>query len=258
MAAETVQTDFSEGVLTIILDRSKANAFNREMIAATRAAFQFAASEDRVRCVVLTGRGRIFSAGQDITEVQGETPFSFQAHLEQTYHPLVLEIRRLEKPVIAGVNGAVAGAALGVVLACDLRVAADTARFTVGFLRIGLVPDSAVSYLLPAIIGLGRAAEAAYLNQPIEAEEALAWGLVNRVVPEEALAAEAQAWGRKIAQGPAGALGLTKRALNFATLPRLEAVLDYEAALQEIAGRSADHQEGVQAFLDKRPPVFAQ
>jgi 2-(1,2-epoxy-1,2-dihydrophenyl)acetyl-CoA isomerase len=256
MADETVQMDFSEGVLTVTLDRPKANAFNREMIAATRAAIQQAGSDDRVRCVVLTGRGQIFSAGQDISEVQGGSPISYQAHLEQTYHPLVLEIRRLEKPVLAAVNGAVAGAALGVVLACDLRVAADTARFTVGFLRIGLVPDSAVSCLLPAIIGLGRAAEATYLNRPIEAEEAFAWGLVNRVAPFGDLSAEVQAWGKEIARGPAGALGLAKRSFNFAVLPRLEAVLDHEAALQDIAGRSEDHQEGVQAFLDKRPPEF--
>ena len=257
MAAETVQLDFSEGVLTIILDRPRANAFNREMIVATRAAFQRAASDDRVRCVILTGRGKIFSAGQDIGEVQVEAPISFQAHIQQTYNPLVLAIRRLEKPVIAAVNGPVAGAALGVALACDLRIAAAAASFTVGFLRIGLVPDSAVSYLLPALIGLGRASEATYLNRPIEVEEALAWGLVNRVVPDAALSAAAQDWGREIARGPAGALGLAKRSFNFAVLPHLEAVLDNEAMLQEIAGRSADHQEGIRAFLDKRPPEFS-
>ena len=257
MAAETVQMDFSEGVLTVTLDRPKANAFNREMIAATRAAFQRAAADDRVRCVILTGRGKIFSAGQDIREVQGEAPISFQAHIQQTYNPLILEIRRLEKPVIAAVNGPVAGAALGIALACDLRIAAATARFTVGFLRIGLVPDSAVSYLLPALIGLGRAAEATYLNRPIEGEEALAWGLVNRVVPAAELSAAARDWGREIARGPVAALGLAKRSFNFAVLPRLEAVLENEAALQEIAGRSADHQEGIRAFLDKRPPEFS-
>ncbi len=257
MAAEPVTMDLQEGILSIILNRPKANAFNREMIEATLAAFKYAGGDDRVRCVLLTGEGSIFSAGQDIDEVQGEVPISFRTHIRQTYNPLILQIRRLEKPVLAAVNGAVAGAALGVALACDLRIAADTAQFIVGFLGIGLVPDSAVSYLLPSVIGLGRASEATYLNQPISSEAALAWGLVNRVVPAVDLLAEAETWAREIASGPVGAMGLAKRAFNFAFLPRLEAVLDNEADLQEIASQGVEHQEGVQAFIEKRPAVFS-
>ena len=257
MAAEPVTIDLQEGVLSIILNRPKANAFNREMIEATLAAFKHASGDDRVRCVLLTGKGSIFSAGQDIDEVQGELPKSFRTHIRQTYNPLILQIRRLEKPVLAGVNGAVAGAALGVALACDLRIAADTAQFIVGFLGIGLVPDSAVSYMLPSVIGLGRAAEATYLNQPISSDAALAWGLVNRVAPAAELPAAAQAWAREIANGPVGAMGLAKRAFNFAVLPRLEAVLDNEADLQEIASQGSEHQEGLQAFIEKRPAVFS-
>jgi 2-(1,2-epoxy-1,2-dihydrophenyl)acetyl-CoA isomerase len=181
---------------------------------------------------------------------------SYREHLQRTYNPLILQIRRLEKPVIAAVNGAVSGAALGIALACDLRIAADTARFVVGFLGIGLAPDSAVSLLLPALIGLGRAAEFAFTNTPIPAEQALAWGLVNRVSPGADLLTHAANLAEELARGPVHAMGLTKRAFNKAVLGNLEAVLDYEAHIQEIAGQGSEHQEGVSAFLEKRPPSY--
>jgi 2-(1,2-epoxy-1,2-dihydrophenyl)acetyl-CoA isomerase len=134
--------------------------------------------------VVITGSGNVFGAGHDITEMlQAAGQVSYREHLQQTYNPLILKIRRLEKPVIAAVNGMCAGASLGIALACDLRIAADEAKFVVGFSGIGLVPDSGVSLFLPAIIGLGRAAEYYYSNEPITAETALKWGMVNRVVP---------------------------------------------------------------------------
>lgn len=251
-----VRTELEDGVWTIALDRPKANAFDREMIAATREAFKQAGRDDRVRCVLLTGRGRIFSAGQDVNEFQGEGQRSFRKHLQKTYNPLILQIRRLEKPVLAAINGPVAGAALGVAMACDLRIAAEDARFVVGFLGIGLAPDSAVSLLLPRLIGLGRATEAAFGNQPIDARQALDWGLVNRVVPAEELQEEASTWAGSLARGPVNAMALTKRALNYAQLPHLEAVLDYEAHIQEIAGYGSDHQEGLQAFREKRDPEY--
>ncbi len=146
---------------------------------------------------------------------------------------------------------------MGVALACDLRIASDQARFVVGFGGIGLAPDSAVSLLLPTLIGLGRATEFAYSNQPISARQALDWGLVNRLVKTRKLAEEASAWARQLAQGPLRAMGLTKRAFNKSMLGNLEQMLDYEAHLQEIAGQGAEHKEGVQAFLEKRPPQFA-
>ena len=155
-----------------------------------RTALERAATDAQVRCVVLTGVGSSFCAGHDITEmlaVQGQG-VSYREHLRQTYNPLILQIRRLEKPVIAAVNGPVAGAGLGLALACDLRVAAETVLFTVGFSGIGLVPDSAVSLLLPALIGLGRATEFTYTNQPINTIKALEWGLVNQVAAEGELA----------------------------------------------------------------------
>jgi 2-(1,2-epoxy-1,2-dihydrophenyl)acetyl-CoA isomerase len=250
--------DLQEGVLTLTLNRpEKANAFNLEMVSALQQAFKHAAGEEQVRCVVLTGAGKTFGAGHDAEEMLedgGET--SYRVHLLRTYNPLILQIRRLEKPVIAAVNGPCAGASLGVALACDIRIAAATARFVVGFLGIGLVPDSGVSLLLPALIGLGRATEFSLTNAPISAEQALAWGLVSRVVPFEDLAAETQKLAVRFASGPLAAYGLTKRAFNQAVLPNLEQALDYEAHLQDMAGKSAEHRQGVAAVLETRPPKF--
>lgn len=244
------------GVLTLTLNRPKVNAFNYELIEAAQKAFKTARRDDQVRVVLLTGAGRVFSAGQDLTEVKQVEDQSFRYHLQRTYNPLVLQIRQLEKPVLAAIQGAVSGAALGLALACDLRIASQEARFVVGFSGIGLAPDSAVSLLLPALIGLGRAAEHTFSNTPITAEQALAWGLVNRLAPPDQLTARAIAWAHELADGPVSAMGLAKRDFNRAILPNLEDVLDYEAHIQDIAGRAAEHKEGVRAFLEKRPPDY--
>lgn len=258
-SSEFVKLDQDAGVLTITLDRPKANAFNFQMIDSLHSALRTAKRDPQVRVVLLTGTGGIFSAGQDVKEfgLAAEAgKLSFREHLQRTYNPLILSIRLLEKPVLAAVNGPTAGAALGIVLACDLRIAADNARFVVGFSGIGLAPDSGVSLFLPALIGLGRAAEYAYTNQPISARQALDWGLVNRVTTPQELTAAAQAWASELAQGPVHAMGLSKRAFNRAIYPNLENVLDYEAHIQEIAGHGPDHQEGLQAFLEKRSPTY--
>jgi len=251
----TLLTDLRSATLTIRLNRpERANAFDFEMIAELQGALKQAARDSQVRCLALTGAGRAFSAGHDVTEMlaaQGQDA-SYREHLQQTYNPLILQIRRLEKPVIAAVNGPAAGAGLGVALACDLRIAADTALFTVGFTGIGLVPDSAVSLLLPALIGLGRATEFTFSNQPITAAQALAWGLVNRVTAEADLAEETARFAAGLAAGPLGAYGLTKRLFNKTTLPNLEEALDYEAHMQEIARRGDEHINGVRAFLEQR------
>ena len=205
---------------------------------------------------MLQANGSAFSAGQDLRDFEAIRGESLRPHLQATYNPLILQIRRLEKPVVAALHGAVAGAALGVALACDLRLAAEGTRFVVGFLGIGLAPDSAVSLLLPAIMGLGRASEFTFTNEPFTAEQALAWGVVNRVVPGDRLRDEALALAQKLAQGPVRTIGLAKRAFNRAILPHLEAVLDYEAHLQDIAFRGEEHREGLAAFYEKRPPRF--
>lgn len=251
----TLLTDLRFATLTIRLNRpERANAFDFEMIAELQEALKQAARDSQVRCVVLTGAGRTFSAGHDVTEMlsaQGQN-VSYREHLQKTYNPLILQIRRLDKPVIAAVNGPVAGAGLGAVLACDLRIAAETATFTVGFTGIGLVPDSAVSLLLPALIGLGRATEFTFTNQPITAAQALEWGLVNRVTADADLLEETSRLAERLASGPLRAYGLTKRLFNKNVLPNLEEVLDYEAHLQEIARRGEEHIQGVRAFLERR------
>ncbi|MBU0511836.1 MAG: enoyl-CoA hydratase/isomerase family protein [Chloroflexi bacterium] len=252
-----VFSTFENGVYTITLNRpQRANAFDYGMAKALQAALKNAARDPQIRCVLLTGAGAVFSAGQDLSEVQSVESISYREHLQRTYNPIILQIRHLEKPVLAALKGAVAGAALGIALACDMRIAAQNTLFTVGFLKVGLVPDSAVSLLLPAVIGLGQASELAFMNTPFDAEQALTWGLVNRVVPADDLDALAFQWASELTQGPVGTMGLTKRAFNKAVLPHLEQVLDYEAHLQAIAQHGDEHREGVRAFLEKRKPRF--
>jgi 2-(1,2-epoxy-1,2-dihydrophenyl)acetyl-CoA isomerase len=252
-----VQSELDSGVYKLTLDHPKANAFDDEMVAALQSALKQAGRDDRVRCVLITGAGSFFSTGRDLKGVSLERRESFREHLFKTFNPLILQVRSLEKPVIAAINGAVAGAGLGIALACDLRIASSQARFVVGFQGIGLSLDSAVSLLLPALIGLGRATEYTFTNTPITAQQALEWGLVNRLSPPEELPAQAHAWAAELARGPVHAMGLAKRSFNRAVLRDLEQVLDYEAHLQDIAGLGAEFKEGVQAFLEKRPPRYA-
>ncbi len=255
---DVILKESNQGVMTITLNRPKANAFNLDMVAELQAAFKEAARDEQVRCVLLTGQGSNFSAGQDVRDFQQAEGLSFRQHLLKTYNPLIVQMRKLEKPVLGAINGAAAGAALGIALACDLRIASTEARFVVGFLGIGLAPDSAVSLLLPGLIGLGRAAEFAFSNEPINASQALSWGLVNRVVPAEQLMASAVEWAQKLAQGPTHAMGLAKRDFNRAVLGNLEQVLDYEAYIQEVAGKGDEHKEGIKAFLEKRQAVYVK
>jgi 2-(1,2-epoxy-1,2-dihydrophenyl)acetyl-CoA isomerase len=251
---ETVHTTNRDGVFIITLDRPKANAFNLEMVRLLQRAFREASQDSANRVVLLRGAGGTFSGGQDIYEILEAQGRSYRKHMLETYNPLVMQIRQLNLPVIAEIHGTVAGAALGLALACDLRIASEDARFVVGFLGIGLAPDSAVSLFLPALIGLGRATEAIFSNEPITAQQALSWGLVNRVVPAEMLENSAYALAKALASGPIHAMGLAKRDFNKAIYPHLEQVLDYEAHIQEIARLGAEHREGVNAFIEKRSP----
>ena len=254
----TLRAEQSGAVLTLTLDRPKANAFDLPLVDALVEALKRAESDTSVRCLVLTGAGRVFSAGQDVTAMaQGDGPVSFRHHLERTYNRLILRLRTLEKPVVGAINGAAAGAGLGVALATDVRIAASSARFVFGFTGIGLTADSGTSLMLPLLIGLARASEMAFTNTPLGADQALTYGLVNRVVPNDALAAAAAELAASLAAGPTRALGLTKRAFYHAWLSSLPGVLEYEAHLQEIAGRTADHREGVKAFLEKRTPSYS-
>ncbi len=248
----TPQPDFA--ILT--LNRpERANAFNFEMVSELRSALADAEANPQVRCVVLTGAGDVFSAGQDISEMQQGGVVSYREHLERTYNPLVLQIRGMGKPVVAAVNGPCAGAAFGVALACDLRIAKSGAYFVVGFGGIALAPDSGVSLLLPTYIGLGRAQEYFYSNKPITAEQALAWGLVNQVAGDD-FSTQVAKIAAGLAAGAAGAFALGKQAFNRAVLPNLADALNYEGVLQDEAGKTAEHREGVAAFLGKRKPKW--
>lgn len=258
MANEMILRELKEGVLVLTLNRPKANAFDSAMVAELQNAFKDAKKDAAIRCVLLKASGKLFSAGQDVTEFGGDGHVSFRKHLQKNYNPLILQMRQLEKPILAAIQGAAAGASLGIALACDLRIGSPEARFVVGFGGIGLAPDSAVSLMLPTIIGLGRAAQAAFYNEPISAEQALQWGLLNAVVPAEELEKTTWDWALKLANGPIGAMGLTKRDFNRAIVPQLEEILDYEAHNQEIAGLGSDHKEGLAAFVEKRAADYVK
>jgi 2-(1,2-epoxy-1,2-dihydrophenyl)acetyl-CoA isomerase len=258
MIYTTILVDTQEAVTTITLNRPEVlNAFNDQMAEEVQAALKQAERDDGTRCVVLTGAGRGFCAGQDLAALRDRPEaVSFRAHLLRTYNPIVTRLRAIEKPVIAQINGPAAGAGFGLALACDLRYAAESAKLRYAFSGIGLAPDSGVSFFLPRLIGYARAFELAATNNPVTAAAALQMGLVNGVFPEAQLAGEVRALATRLAQAPTKALGLAKRAMNKAYEQTLDQALDYEAHLQEIAGHSADHQEGVAAFLEKRPANF--
>jgi len=258
MAYETIRYELTEGVATITLNRpQRLNAFNDEMIRETTAALRDAGRDAAVRCVVITGEGRAFSSGQDLADVQErQDGFSIGEHLRTGYNRLIKQMVTLEKPVIGAINGVAAGAGCSVALACDLRIAADSASFIEVFSKVGLIPDSGSTWLLPRLIGYTRAYEMAVMAEPVSAEKALQWGLVNDVVPAAQLPEITLAWARRLAKGPTAAFGLTKRAMIRASSMTLAEALEYEAMLQEVAGRTADNREGVTAFLEKRQPQF--
>ena len=249
--------DQTDGVLTLTLNRPDAlNAFTVEMKEALLAALKDAARDGSVRVIVLTGAGRAFSAGQDLKERQGPDVNDLGTELRTRYNPIISAIRRLEKPIIGAVNGVAAGAGISVALACDIVIASDKASFIEAFSRVGLVPDTGSSWFLPRLVGYGRAAEMIFTADPVDAATAERIGLVNRVVPDDQLMAEASSLAARLAAAAPIALALAKRALNRALESSLEQALEFEAQLQSIAGRSADHREGVAAFVEKRVPDF--
>ena len=258
MSYENILYDVTNGIATVTLNRPQTlNAFTEKMIAETTAAFKQAARDKGVRCVVMTGNGRAFSSGQDLAEVQARAgQFSIGEHLRKGYHRLVRQMVTMEKPIIGAINGIAAGAGCGVALAADIRIVSDKASFMLAFSKVGLVPDSGTNWFLPRLVGYARAYEMAITADKIPADKALAWGMVNRVVPHDQLMETAVAWAGPLASGPTLAYGLTKRAMNKAWGMNLDEALEYEAHLQEVCRRSYDSKEGVQAFLEKREAVF--
>jgi 2-(1,2-epoxy-1,2-dihydrophenyl)acetyl-CoA isomerase len=250
-----VETSRDGGVLTITLNRPEVlNAFNGAMHRAMQDAYK-KARVGEVRVVVVTGAGRGFCVGQDLTEFR-ESAGDIAHRLRSTYHRTILGLRSLEKPVIAAVNGAAAGAGLSLALACDLRLAADSATFVPAFINIGLVPDSGGSYFAARLLGYARALEWLASGRRLTAAEAHAWGLVSEVVEADRLAERAAALAAELAALPTRGVALTKRLLDHAQTATLEEQLEREAQLQAAATRTEDFREGVAAFLEKRPPRF--
>ena len=236
------------------------NAVNETMGKELLDALRDAERDDEVHCVVITGNGRAFCAGEDIRDLRGqyergENP-KLGERLLHKYNPIVRQIRRMQKPVIAAVNGVAAGAGAGIAYSCDIRVASDNAKFMQAFIRVGLAPDSGTSFFLPRLAGFAKALELSLTGDELTSRDAERVGIVSKVVPREQLMATARELGTKLAQGPLKAIGLTKRALNKSISSDLETVLEYESYLQEIAGATADHIEAVRAFFEKRKPIF--
>ncbi len=254
---ETVLVAEEGGVLTLTLNRPDVlNAVDEQLSLELQEALKFAEREAGVRCVVLTGAGRGFCSGQDLRDRAGVGEVSYMDSLRRRYHPVIQRLATMEKPVIAAVNGVAAGAGCSLALACDLRIASERASFIEIFARVGLIPDSGSTYFLPRLVGLGKAFELAYLAESVDAQEALRLGLVNRVLPHDGLLEETMVLARRLAAGPTKGYGLTKRGLRHALRASLEDALTYEAYLQQIASTTADHREGVTAFLEKRTPRF--
>ena len=250
-----VEASRDAGVLTLTLNRPDVlNAFNQAMHATLASALK-EARDAEVRAVVVTGAGRGFCVGQDLTEFR-ESAGDIGHRLRSTYHQTILGLRSLEKPVIAAVNGPAAGAGLSLACACDVRLAAESASFVPAFIGIGLVPDSGSSYFVARLLGPARAFEWVTQNRKLSAAEAEEWGLVSGVVPDDGLAERAAELARTYAAGPTRGIGMTKRLLDRALTTTLEDQLEWEAQLQTVATRSEDFEEGVAAFLEKRPPSF--
>ncbi len=250
-----------EGVLTITMNRPEVlNAFNDLMLEELTEAVESAARDDAVRCVIIAGAGRAFGSGQDLSVLasahSAAEPVKVSTHL-QKYHHLVQVLHEMPKPVIAAMQGVAAGISLNIALACDLRIASDEARFRQAFARIGLVPDGGGAYFLPRLVGLGKALEMALLADDMNAQEAERYGLVNACVPLAELEAATRTLARRLANGPTRAYGLIKELLYTAVDSDLPTVFALEGKLQDIAIETADHREGVAAFLQKRPPNYS-
>jgi 2-(1,2-epoxy-1,2-dihydrophenyl)acetyl-CoA isomerase len=255
MAAVLVSLD--AGVLALTLNRpEKLNAFNPEMHKLMRGALERALDDAAVRAVLLTGAGRGFCAGQDLSERNVNEPLDLSVSLGSNYNPLVRRLRALPKPVVCAVNGAAAGAGANIALACDIVLAARSAFFVQSFAKLGLVPDSGGSYFLPRLVGTARAMGLALLGERLSAEDAERWGLIWKALDDARLMDEARELARRLAAGPTKGYGLVKKAIYASPGNSLDAQLDLERDLQREAGFSADYREGVAAFLQKRTPNY--
>jgi 2-(1,2-epoxy-1,2-dihydrophenyl)acetyl-CoA isomerase len=254
---ESILMEKQDGVMRILLNRpEKFNAFNREMALALQSALDQCASNDTIRCVVLTGSGKAFCAGQDLGEVTGENPVSFDLILQEHYNPIITRIRTLRKPVLAAVNGVAAGAGANIALSCDLVVAHEGASFIQAFSKIGLIPDSGGTFFLPRLIGMQRATALMMLGEKITAKDAENMGMIYRSFGADVYESEVDKLSNQLAMMPTEGLALTKQALNQSLQNNLIDQLQFEDKLQQKAASTEDYREGVNAFLEKRAPQF--
>ena len=245
------------GLARITLNRpEKYNSFNREMALALQDILDQCAADESIRSILLTGAGKGFCAGQDLSEASDPDTVDFERIVSEHYNPLILKIRNLEKPVVCAVNGVAAGAGANIALACDIVVATESASFIQAFSKIGLIPDSAGTFFLPRYTGMQRAAALMMLGAPVSATEAAAMGMIYKAFPDASFQEESQKLAASLAQMATKGIGLTKRLLNQSYGNSLEEQLKMEMQVQVEAGSSHDFKEGVQAFLEKRKPVF--
>lgn len=253
----SVLLEVKENIAYITLNRpDKYNAFNREMALLLQDQLTVCKRNKDIRCVYITGAGKAFSSGQDLEEVVAPDGPEVTTILSEHYNPIIRQIRKLEKPVIAAVNGVAAGAGANIALCCDIVVAAESASFIQAFSKIGLIPDSGGTYFLPRLVGWQKASALMMLADKVSATEAERIGMLYKVFPDNSFATEAQKIVATVAQMPTRGLALTKVALNNSFINGYEDQLHDEELLQEKAGATADYKEGVQAFLEKRKPNF--
>lgn len=252
---ETILYEVRNGVAYLTLNRpDKLNAFTEQMNSEIQKALKQAAADDEVRCLVITGAGRAFCSGEDLGGVTEELDHG--EVLRKRYAPMMKMLHRFEKPVVAALNGVAAGAGMSLALACDFRLASEKASFVQAFIHVGLLPDAGNLYYLPRLIGHAKALELAVLGEKVTANQALDLGLVTKVIAEDVWEQEVQAFAERLASMPTKAIGLIKRYMNESWHASFENYLEKEAHGQRIAGLTADHKEGVRAFLEKRKPQF--
>lgn len=252
-----IKKEIVGGIGKIVLNRPDVlNSFNREMALDMQAALDEFSNNQQIRAVYITGEGRAFCAGQDLAEAISADGPGLTQIVRDHYNPIIKKIRNMEKPVVCAVNGVAAGAGANIALSCDLVIASVTASFIQAFSKIGLIPDSGGTFFLPRLVGMQRATALMMLGEKVVADEAFKIGMIYKVYPDDLLQQEGLALAEKLSLMPTKGLAFTKKAINLSFFNNLEDQLDVEEQLQTAAGNTSDYKEGVNAFLEKRKPLF--